>query len=65
MTIGSLNIGLSTIKSFHYSALKDWNNTPNDIRELLTINTFKRQLKLFMKSKTNKHDPLEDQLQAK
>ena len=29
-------------KSFHYSALKDWNNTPFDIRELPTINTFKR-----------------------
>ena len=40
------------IKSFHYSALKDWNNTPFDIRELPTINTFKRQLKVYMKSKT-------------
>ena len=39
-------------KSFHYSALKDWNNTPFDIRELPTINTFKRQLKVYMKSKT-------------
>ena len=49
----SLSIGLSTTKkSFHYSALKDWNNTPFDIRELPTINTFKRQLKVYMKSKT-------------
>ena len=39
-------------KSFHYSALKEWNNTPRDIRELPTINTFKRQLKVYMKSKT-------------
>ena len=39
-------------KSFHYSALKEWNNTLRDIRELPTINTFKRQLKLYMKSKT-------------
>ena len=35
-------------KSFHYSALKEWNNTPRDMRELPTINTFKRQLKLYM-----------------
>ena len=39
-------------KSFHYSALKEWSNTPKDIRELPTINSFKRQLKLYMKSKT-------------
>ena len=39
-------------KSFHYSALKEWNNTPRDTRELPTTNTFKRQLKLYMKSKT-------------
>ena len=39
-------------KSFHYSALKEWNNTPRDIRELPTVNTFKRQLKVYMKSKT-------------
>ena len=39
-------------KSFHYSALKDWNNTPIDICELPTTNTFKRQLKLCMTSKT-------------
>ena len=39
-------------KSFHYSALKEWNNTPKDIRELPTINTFKRQLKVYLKSKT-------------
>ena len=39
-------------KNFHYSALKEWNNTPRDISELPTINTFKRQLKLYMKSKT-------------
>ena len=39
-------------KSFHYSALKEWNNKPKDIRELPKINTFKRQLKMYMKSKT-------------
>ena len=40
------------IKSFHYSALSEWNNTPKDLRELPTINAFKRQLKMYMKSKT-------------
>ena len=39
-------------KGFHYPALKDWNNMPMYIRELPTINTFKRQLKLYIKSKT-------------
>ena len=39
-------------KGFHYSAPKEWNNTLRDIREFPTINTFKRQLKLYMKSKT-------------
>ena len=39
-------------KSVHYSALEDWNNMPKDIRELPTANAFKRQLKLYMKSKT-------------
>ena len=38
-------------KSFHYSALKEWNNTPRDLHELPTINTFKRQLKLYLKNK--------------
>ena len=39
-------------KSFHCSVLKDWNNTPINKRELPTINTLKKQLKLYMKSKT-------------
>ena len=39
-------------KSFHYSALKEWNNTLREIHELPPTNTFKRQLKLYMKSKT-------------
>ena len=40
-------------KCFHYSALKEWNNTPRDIREELpTTNALKRQLKLYMKTKT-------------
>ena len=38
-------------KRFHYSALKEWNNTLRDISELPTANTFKRQLKLYVKSK--------------
>ena len=50
-------------KSFHY--FKEWNNTPRDIRELPATNTFKRQLKVYMKSKTTKHNPLEEQLHAK
>ena len=33
-------------------ALRDWNNIPINIRELPTIDTFKRQLKLYMKSNT-------------
>ena len=39
-------------KSSYYSTLKDWNNTHINLFELPTINTFKRQLKLYMKSKT-------------
>ena len=38
--------------SFHYSALKDWNNSAINIRELPILNTFKRQLKTYLKSKT-------------
>ena len=39
-------------KNSHYSAFKECNNTPRYVRELPTINTFKRQLKVYMKSKT-------------
>ena len=48
-------------KSFHHSALKDWNNTPIYIRELPTLSTSEKRLKTDVKSKTqNKHEPLEE-----
>ena len=37
-------------ESFHYSALKTWNNIPTNIRELPTLNRFKSQLKRYTKS---------------
>ena len=39
-------------KSFHYSVLLDWNDMPINLHELPTINTFRRHLRLYMKSKT-------------
>ena len=33
------------IKGFHYSALKAWNDIPAELRELPTLNSFKKQLK--------------------
>ena len=39
-------------KSFHYLALNDWNDTPINLRELPSPNTFKRQLEKYLKSKT-------------
>ena len=30
-------------KSFQYSAVKDWNDTPVDIRNTLSLNNFKKQ----------------------
>ena len=38
-------------KSVHYSALKDCNNTPINIREIRNLTTFKRQLKMYLMSK--------------
>ena len=53
-------------KSFHYSSLKEWNNTLRDIRESPTINTFKRQLKIaYEEQDISKHNRLEEQLHAK
>ena len=37
-------------KSFHYSALKAWNDIPINIRELPTLNRFKKQLKCYYTS---------------
>ena len=37
-------------KGFHYAALKSWNDTPAEIRELPTLDRFKKQLKTYLKS---------------
>ena len=37
-------------KGFIYSALKAWNDIPNNIRELPTLGGFKNQLKPYFKS---------------
>ena len=34
---------------FHYSALKVWNDIPAELRELPTPNSFKKQLKTYLK----------------
>ena len=36
-------------KSFHYTSLKVWNETPSTIRELPTLNRFKQRLKTHLK----------------
>ena len=36
-------------KSYYYSALKDWNDVPIDIRELPTVGSFKNKLKHYLK----------------
>ena len=35
-------------KGFHYAALKLWNDTPAEIRELPTLDRFKKQLKTHL-----------------
>ena len=37
-------------KSFHYSGLKAWNEIPNTIRELSTLQQFKKHLKIHLRS---------------
>ena len=37
-------------KGFHYSALKAWNDTPAELHELPTLNSFKKQLKTYLKA---------------
>ena len=51
-------------KGFHYSALKAWNDLPAKLRELPTQNSFKKQLRTYLKGLTQKlkHEYLEDQL---
>ena len=34
------------VKSFGFQAAQDWNNLPEDIREIRSVATFKRHLKL-------------------
>ena len=49
-------------KSFHYSGLKAWNEIPNTIRELSTLQQFKKHLKIHLRSWIKlKHDSLADQ----
>ena len=36
-------------KGFHYSALKAWNDIPVELRELPTLNSFRKQLKTYLK----------------
>ena len=37
-------------KGFHYAALTSWNDTPAEIRQLPTLDRFKKQLKTHLKS---------------
>ena len=37
-------------KSFHYSGLKAWNEIPTTIRELSTLQQFKKHLKIHLRS---------------
>ena len=50
-------------KGFHYSALKAWNDLPAKLRELPAQNSFKKQLKTYLKgwNQKLKHECLEDQ----
>ena len=36
-------------QGFHYSALKAWNDLPAELHELPTQNSFKKQLKTYLK----------------
>ena len=36
-------------KGFNYSALKAWNDLPDELRELSTQSSFKKQLKTYLK----------------
>ena len=47
-------------RSFHYVALPLWDDTPAKIRELPTLDRFKKQLKAHLKSWTVKHNSLEE-----
>ena len=37
-------------KSFPIQPVKDWNTTPINVRELRSLNTHKRQLKMYLKN---------------
>ena len=43
------DIGQNLQKGFQYSALKAWNDLPAELRELPTQNSFKKQLKKYLK----------------
>ena len=51
--------------SFHYSALKNGNNMPINIRELPTIQPSEATEIVHEEQDMNKHNPLEEQLYAK
>ena len=38
-----------TKKEFHYSALNAWNDLPTELRELPIQNSFKKQLKTYLR----------------
>ena len=43
-------LSLMQTDGFHFAALKLWNDTPAKIRELPTLDRFKKQLKTHLKS---------------
>ena len=43
-------------KGFHYAALTLWNDTPAEIRDLPSLDRFKKQLKAHLRSWTLKHN---------
>ena len=38
-----------TVKGFHYAAFKSWNDTPAEIRQLLTLDRLKKPTKMNFK----------------
>ena len=45
----TLHVDNETTGGFHCSALKAWNDLPANLRELPTQNSFKKQLKTYLK----------------
>ena len=36
------------LNSFQYTAIKEWNNVPINIRSVTNVNVFKQQIKLYL-----------------